>query len=508
VTQGREGSSVDLLVVGGGINGVGIARDAAGRGLRVLLCEKSDLASATSSASTKLIHGGLRYLEHYEFRLVREALTEREVLLGLAPHIAWPMRFIMPHAPELPPAWMIRAGLFLYDHLGGRKKLPASRSVDFGQDIAGRPLRPEFTRGFSYADCWVDDARLVVLNAVDARNRGVEIFTRAPLIAAQRDGQIWRAMIQTSGGPYEVHARAIVNAAGPWVGPVLGEQLKIRSRGRVKLVRGSHIVVPQLYEGKHAYILQHTDRRIVFAIPYEQRFTLIGTTDVEVTGRPEESAITRQEIEYLCAAVSRYFFRPVSPADVIWTYSGVRPLYDDGTTDPSAVTRDYVFELDGAPGGNQPPPVLSIFGGKITTYRRLAEEALDELRPFFPKMGRAWTHGAPLPGGDIPNGDFDALVEGLARQFPGIDRNWLARIARRHGTRAAALVGDAKRMADLGQDFGGGLYAREVDWLRREEWAVTAEDILWRRTKLGLHVPKEAAARLAAYLGHAETARA
>jgi len=347
----------------------------------------------------------------------------------------------------------------------------------------------------------------VVLNAVDARNRGVEVLTRTALVAAARQGQEWHATLEGSSGAYDVRARAIVNAAGPWVGPVLSEQLKLRSRGRVKLVRGSHIVVPQLYEGKHAYILQHTDRRIVFAIPYEQRFTLIGTTDVEVAGRPEESTIAREEIEYLCAAVSRYFFRPVTPADVVWTYSGVRPLYDDGTTDPSAVTRDYVFELDGAPGGNGPPPVLSIFGGKITTYRRLAEEALDELRPFFPDMGRAWTHAAPLPGGDIAGGDFDALVESLARQYPDLDRNWLARVARRHGTRAADVVGDARTMADLGKDFGGGLYAREVDWLRREEWALTAEDILWRRTKLGLHAPKEAAAQLETYLGTATPAR-
>jgi glycerol-3-phosphate dehydrogenase len=501
VIGGSDAGVVDLLVVGGGINGVGIARDAAGRGLSVVLCEKNDLASATSSASTKLIHGGLRYLEHYEFRLVRESLTEREVLLGLAPHIVWPLRFIMPHAPELRPAWMIRAGLFLYDHLGGRKTLPASRSVDFAQDVAGRPFKPEFRRGFSYADCWVDDARLVTLNAVDARDRGVEVLTRTALTGAVREGRVWRATLQSNGATREQRARAVVNAAGPWVAGVLGEQLKVKPRGRVKLVRGSHIVVPQLFEGKQAYILQNADRRIVFAIPYEQRFTLIGTTDVEITSRPEDSAIGKEEIEYLCTAVSRYFFRPVSPTDVVWTYSGVRPLYDDGETDPSAVTRDYVFELDGAPGDNQPAPVLSVFGGKITTYRRLAEEAMDMLRPFFPRLGAAWTATASLPGGDIAIGSgFDRLVDDLAGHYAGLDRNWLARLARRHGTRASKVLGDARVVADLGHDFGGGLYAREIDWFRREEWARTAEDILWRRTKLGLHAPKDAAAALTAYL--------
>jgi glycerol-3-phosphate dehydrogenase len=486
----------DLAIVGGGIHGTCLARDAAGRGLSVLLVERGDLGGETSSASSRLIHGGLRYLEHYEFRLVRESLVEREVLLALAPHIVWPLRFIMPHAPELRPAWMIRAGLFLYDHLGGRKTLPGSKSVDFAHDIAGRPFKPEFRRGFSYADCWVDDARLVALNAVDARDRGVEVLTRTAFLGAVRDGMHWRASLQGR----EVRARAIVSAAGPWVGGVVREQLKLAPLGNVRLIKGSHIIVPQLFEGKQAYILQNTDRRIVFAIPYEQRFTLIGTTDIAFSGKPEENAITKEEIEYLCAAVSRYFFRPASPADVVWSYSGVRPLYDDGETDPSAITRDYVFELDGAPGGNAPAPALSVFGGKITTYRRLAEAAMERLRPFFPAMGPAWTAGPPLPGGDMPIGTFDRLVDTLAAKHPGLDRNWIARLARRHGTRANNVIGDAKSMADLGRDFGGGLYAREVEWFRREEWAQAADDILWRRTKLGLHAPKEAADELAGYL--------
>jgi len=491
---------VDLLIVGGGINGVGIARDAAGRGLSVLVCEKYDLASGSSSASTKLIHGGLRYLEHYEFRLVRESLTEREVLLGLAPHIVWPLRFVMPHAPELRPAWMIRAGLFLYDHLGGRRKLPGSRGIDFAKDIAGKPFKPAFSRGFSYADCWVDDARLVALNAVDARDRGVEIVTRTALTAARRDGALWSATLQGPGGARQVQARALVNVAGPWVGALLQDTLGLGGRGKVKLVKGSHIVVARQFQGEHAYILQNSDGRIVFAIPYEHDFTLIGTTDVAVSGRPEDSAITPDEVDYLCNAVNRYFTKPLTAADVVWRYSGVRPLYDDGESDPSAVTRDYVFELDGEPGGNQPAPVLSVFGGKITTYRRLAEEALERLGPFFPAMKQPWTHAATLPGGDLPNGDFAAFAADLARRFPGLDATWLNRLGRRHGTRALRLLDGVKTVADLGRDFGGGLYQREVDWLRREEWAVAAEDVLWRRTKFGLHAPKHAATELAAYL--------
>jgi glycerol-3-phosphate dehydrogenase len=471
----------DLLIVGGGINGAGIARDAAGRGLRVLLVEKDDLAGATSSASTKLIHGGLRYLEHYEFRLVREALAEREVLLRLAPHIIWPLRFVMPHEPHLRPAPLIRLGLFLYDYIGGRRSLPASGSVDFATDIAGAALKPQFRRGFDYADCWVDDARLVVLNAVGARDKGATVLTRTALTSARRDGELWRADLSDG---QQVAARMIVNAAGPWVRDLLTARLGQSPRNAVRLIKGSHIVVRRRFEGSHAYIFQNDDRRVIFAIPYEDDFTLIGTTDIAVEDGAAPTA-TAAEIDYLCAAASRYFRDAVQPADVVWTYSGVRPLYDDGESDPSSITRDYVLDLD-APAGQ--PPLLSIYGGKITTFRRLAEHALDKIEPFFPAASGRWTKQAPLPGGALGERTFDTFVGDLARGWPQLDPLWLRRLARRHGARATAVLGDTRQSADLGQDFGAGLHAREVDYLRREEWARTADDVLWRRTKCGLHM--------------------
>ncbi len=493
-----ESKLYDLLVVGGGINGAGIARDAAGRGLSVLLVEQDDLASHTSSASTKLIHGGLRYLEHYEFRLVREALTERERLLECAPHIIWPLRFLLPHEASLRPAWMIRLGLFLYDHLGGRRRLPGSHGVDLVRDPMGTPLKREFRRGFVYSDCWVEDARLVVLNAVDAVERGAELFTRTRCVAARREAGSWRATLEDrrSGVRREVHARILVDAAGPWVKRFLEEEAGLPARHSIRLVKGSHIVVPRLYDGAHAYILQHHDRRIVFAIPYEQRFTLIGTTDIPFTGEPGRIAITPEETAYLCEVVSRYFRQAVAPADVVWSYSGVRPLYDDAAASASEVTRDYVLDLD-APEGDA--PLLAIFGGKITTYRRLAEQALAKLAPFCPGLKPAWTAGAPLPGGDIADADFERFLAGFAARHAWLPAALARRYARAYGTRAERVLGRAASLADLGECLGGDLYHAELDYLATAEWAESAADVLWRRSKLGLHLPAGAAARIEAW---------
>jgi glycerol-3-phosphate dehydrogenase len=491
---------VDLLVIGGGINGAGIARDAAGRGLKVVLAERDDLASATSSASTKLVHGGLRYLEHYEFRLVREALAEREVLLALAPHIVRPLTFVMPHVPALRPAWLIRAGLFLYDHLGGRRRLPASRGLDLDRDPAGRPLKPEITRGFAYADCWVDDARLVVLNALDAAARGATILTRTACVGARRDGGLWRATLADSSGTRrEIAARAVVNATGPWVREVVTGTLGLPAANAVRLVKGSHIVTRRLFEGEQAYILQNDDRRVVFAIPYEDDFTLIGTTDLAVDASAAAApAIDAAEIDYLCRAVSRYFRRAVAASDVVWTYSGVRPLYDDGRTDPSAVTRDYVLDLDR--GGDGAAPALSVYGGKITTYRRLAEQVMATLAPFLPAAGASWTATRPLPGGELGTPDFASFLAELERRYPGLPARQLRALARRHGSRAIRLIGEARTPADLGIDFAGGLCAREAEWLIAEEWAREPDDILWRRTKCGLHMSAEERRRFAEWM--------
>ena len=489
---------LDLIIIGGGINGAGIARDAAGRGLEVLLCEKDDLAAHTSSASSKLIHGGLRYLEHYEFRLVGEALSERETLLGIAPHIIWPLEFVMPHVPELRPAWMIRAGLYLYDHLGKRETLPRSRGVKLAGKGYGENLRADIARGFVYSDCWVDDARLVAINARSAADLGVAIHTRTACIAGRRSADRWEIDLKDSAGTVTtVEAKCVVNAAGPWVKSILDGELRQKTRADIKKVKGSHIVVPRQFPGEHAFILQNDDKRIVFMIPYEQDFTLIGTTDVAVEDAPGASHISAEEIDYLCRAANRYLAKPIASADVVWSYSGVRPLYDDGESDPSAVTRDYTLVLDVA---YPQAPLLSVFGGKITTYRRLAESVLDKLRPSFPRMTGSWTATKPLPGGDIPNGDFDAYVTTLAQRFPDLDPGYLRALARRQGTRALQVIGDARTMDALGPHFGHTLYACEVDYLRDNEWAAAADDILWRRTKCGLHLTQVQRDAVVAYL--------
>ena len=489
----------DLLVVGGGINGAGIARDAAGRGLRVLLCERGDLAEFTSSSSTKLIHGGLRYLESYAFRLVREALAERERLMRLAPHIIWPLRFVLPHEAGLRPAWMLRLGLLLYDNLSRLRALPRSIMVDLRTSALGAPLQARLKRGFVYSDCWVEDSRLVVLNAMGARARGAEIRTRTELRAARRTGTLWEAELRdvASGRPTRLRARAIVNAAGPWVGETLGITLGLPAHAAMRLVKGSHIVVRALYAGDHAYILQQPDRRIIFAIPYEDAFTLIGTTDVPHHGPPGPVAISDDEVRYLCEAINRSFETALRPADVVWSYAGIRPLHDDAASDASAVSRDYLLDLD-APAGEA--PALSVYGGKITTYRRLAEHALERLAPHLPRTGPAWTGDAPLPGGDLPDADFETFLAAFARATPFLPPETARRLARAYGTQARIILGEARSLSDLGEAFEGGLTGREVDYLVRAEWARTAEDILWRRSKLGLRTSPEGAARLADYL--------
>lgn len=491
------GYDVDLLVVGGGINGAGIARDAAGRGLSVLLVEQEDLASHTSAASTKLIHGGLRYLEYGEFRLVREALIERERLLGMAPHIIWPLRFVLPQLHSPRPAWLVRLGLFLYDHIGGRKALPATQTVDLARSPLGAGVKPGARTAFVYSDCWVEDSRLVVLNAMDAAARGAHVATRTRLVSARREGARWAAQIVHGGETHTVHARAVVNAAGPWVEDVLQRSAGTRQDRGVRLIKGSHIVVPRLYPGDHAFLLQNADKRVVFAIPYEGEYTLIGTTDEPWAGAPAHAAIAPHETEYLCQTVSAYFARTVTPADVVWSYAGIRPLYDDHAANASAVTRDYVLDLDHADGA---APMLSVFGGKITTFRKLAEHAMERLAPFFPQAGGAWTGGTALPGGDMPGGDFAAFVAGLGQDHPALPLPLLRRLARAYGTRARAILGGAQSTADLGEHFGGDLYASELAYLVAHEWARTAQDVLWRRSKLGLHLPPEAAPGIEAWL--------
>lgn len=491
------GQVFDLAIIGGGINGCGIARDAAGRGLSVFLCEMNDLASGTSSWSTKLVHGGLRYLEYFEFRLVREALIEREVLWRMAPHIVRPLRFVLPHHKGLRPAWLLRLGLFLYDHLGARKLLPASRSVDLTRGPLGEPLRPgAFSRGFEYSDCRVDDARLVILNARDAADRGAVIRPRTRAVSAEREGDKWALTVEdaVTGAREIIRGRALVNAAGPWIERVLAQTVGLNARAKVRLVQGSHIVVPRLYDHDRAYIFQNTDGRIVFAIPYEDAFTLIGTTDRDYEGDPGDVAASDEEVAYLCSAVSSYFAREVTPKDVVWRYSGVRPLYDDGASEAKAATRDYVFELDGKTGA---APLLSIFGGKITTYRRLAEAALEKLAPYLPALqGKpGWTDSQPLTGGDFDVSALSVIAEELVRDYPFVQAGFAGRLARTYGTRARAVLGAAKSMDDLGQHFGASLTESELRYLMEQEWALTVEDVLWRRSKLGLHLtPGEAAA--------------
>jgi glycerol-3-phosphate dehydrogenase len=490
-----KGECYDLLVVGGGINGTGIARDAAGRGLTVMLCEKDDLASHTSSSSTKLIHGGLRYLEYGEYRLVRKALQEREVLLRSAPHIIWPLRFVMPHMPSLRPAWMIRAGLFLYDHLARRELLPGSRGIDLRRHPAGAPLIDSLKRGFVYSDGWVDDARLVVLNAIDAKERGALIRTRTRLLSATRDAGEWQVMLSDPGGTINIRARAIANAAGPWVSDLLksalddGEGSRRGAHHSVRLVKGSHIVTRRLFDHDHAYIFQNPDKRIIFAIPYEQDYTLIGTTDIEYHGDPSKVEISADETRYLCDSINRYFKQQIGPQDVCWTYSGVRGLLEDEHAEnASAVTRDYLLELD-APDAEA--PLLSVFGGKITTFRKLAEEAVDKLGAAIGPSVQSWTEGAVLPGGDIPDANFERFLGALKQQNPWLPADLAHRYARAYGTRTPVLLGAAKSIEELGQAFAPGLYEAELRYLRDNEWAMRAEDVLWRRSKLGLHMERD-----------------
>lgn len=503
----------DVLIVGGGINGCGIARDLAGRGWRVVLCEKDDLASHTSSSSTKLIHGGLRYLEYYEFSLVRKALQEREVLLKSAPHIMWPLRFVMPHDPSMRPAWMIRIGLFMYDHLAKREVLPGSRSVDLRRHAAGKPLKDQYKRGFVYSDGWVDDARLVVLNALDAQARGAEVLTRTRCTHARRDADGWTATLEGPHGTRTVRARAVVNAAGPWAESFLrgvaqsakGESLATKS---LRLVKGSHIIVPRLFEHDHAYIFQNPDKRIIFAIPYQDEFTLIGTTDIELNGDdPGAARIAQEEIDYLCTQASRYFEKAIVPADVVWTYSGVRPLLDDASGDPSAVTRDYMLESN-----TTAAPLLSVWGGKITTFRKLAEDAADEVGKMLGQSSAqrpAWTDGAFLAGGDLsawigaakrPDDDFERFVSAVQAKYPWLYGKLARRLARAYGARVSELLGDAKSLADLGPAVAPDLHERELRFLQTHEWAVSSDDVLWRRSKLGLHYTPAEREQVAAWL--------
>lgn len=508
---------VDLFIVGGGVNGCGLARDAVGRGLSVALAEQGDIAQATSSASTKLFHGGLRYLEYFEFRLVREALAERETLLVAMPHISWPMRFVLPLSPDMRfgsdtptgrllhvlmpwlkgrrPAWVIRLGLFLYDTLGGRKILPATRTVDLRSDPAGAPLQPRFTRAYEYSDCWVEDAKLVSLTARDAAERGAAIMTRTRVVAAHRRQDGWLVTTQSDEGQRTHTAKVLVNATGPWVQQFDRDVAAVPAHEGVRLVRGSHIVTRKLYDHGRCYFFQGNDGRIIFAIPFEEDFTLIGTTEEEHTGSPGEAHISDHERDYLLQFASRYFRQPLTSDDIVWTYSGVRPLYDDGASSASAATRDYVLRLD-----THGAPLLNVFGGKITTHRRLAEAALAKLAPFFPQMGGRWTAGKPLPGGDFPYGEVATMIAALQRDFPFLSDYWARRLTKAYGTDARRILGNAQSAADLGADFGATLTAAEVDWLVAHEFVRAAEDVVWRRTKLGLRMSSRQVDELRRYL--------
>lgn len=491
-----EPGMIDLFVIGGGINGAGVARDAAGRGLSVVLAEKDDLAEGTSSRSGKLVHGGLRYLEYYEFRLVREALIEREVLLNAAPHIIWPMRFVLPHSPQDRPAWLVRLGLFLYDHLGGRKKLPGTRTLNLHRDPEGAPILDEYKRGFEYSDCWVDDARLVTLNAVGAAEKGAVVLTRSPATSARRENGGWTVTTKNTltGETRTFRARCLVNCAGPWVSDVINNVAGSNSARNVRLVKGSHIIVPKWWAGSNAYLVQNHDKRVIFINPYEGDKALIGTTDIAWEGRAEDVTIAEAEIDYLLAAVNRYFKEKLRRQDVLHSFSGVRPLFDDGKGNPSAVTRDYVFDLDETGGA----PMLNVFGGKITTYRELAERGLHRLKHIFPKMGGDWTQGAPLPGGEIANADYETFANGLREAYPWMPRALVQHYGRLYGARTKDVVAGATSLAGLGQHFGGNLYEAEARYLVAREWAQTAEDILWRRTKHRLHLTQ---AEQAAFAG-------
>ena len=503
-----SGQVFDICVIGGGINGCGIARDAAGRGWKVFLCERRDLGSGTSSASTKLIHGGLRYLEYYEFRLVREALTEREVLWRLAPHIVWPLRFVLPYHRNLRPAWLLRLGLLLYDNIGGRKKLPATRTVRLDRDPLGAPLKPEFRRGFEYSDCWVEDSRLVVLNAMSAAELGAVIAPRTECVSAEQAGAeqagaLWDITTRDtqSGETQHVRARVLINAAGPWVTEVSEQVIRANARAPVRLVQGSHVVVPKLYSHDGCYIFQNADKRIFFVIPYETDFTLIGTTDLDYTGDPASVAASPDEIAYLCRSASDYLRVPVTPEQVVWTYSGVRPLHDAGEGAAQAATRDYVLTLDGVPGT---APLMSIFGGKITTFRKLAETALKQLAPHLPPpKGRpaGWTGSERLPGGDFDMQDFDGEVARVRARHGFLSASLARRLVRAYGTRVRTLIGDAVSLSELGHDFGAGLTEAELRYLVRHEWVRRAEDVVWRRSKLGLRLSAEQIATLDRALG-------
>jgi len=491
-------SDFDLAIVGGGINGAGIARDAAGRGLRVLLVEQNDLASGTSSASTKLIHGGLRYLEHGWLRLVREALIEREVLLRMAPHLIRPMRFVLPVEPAMRPRWMLRLGLFVYDHLGGRKLLPATRAVDLAEGPLGAPLKGRYQHGFEYSDCWVDDARLVVLNAVDAAARGAIIRTRTRCVRVER-GADWRLVLEVRGRRDVMSASVLVNATGPWVGAFSETVLRRPPSGNVRLIAGSHIVVRRLFEHDRAYIFQAPDGRVVFAIPFEHEFTMIGTTDHDFSGDPAKVEASAEEVGYLCKIATDHFRTPVFPADVIWSFAGVRPLHEDGgqaDEKPQDTPRDYVLELDRV--ANE-APLLTVYGGKITTYRRLAEEAYEKLAPVFGARPD-WTKGAPLPGGDFDVDGIERLIAGLRLSYPFLSEGHARRLARAYGTRVRDILASAKSLGDLGPNLGADLTAAEVRYLMTQEWAQTPDDVLWRRTKLGLRVSRDERARLSSFM--------
>ena len=520
-----EGSAglYDIFIIGGGVNGCGIARDAAGRGLSVMLCEKDDLAQATSSASTKLFHGGLRYLEYFKFRMVREALQERETLLGMMPHIAWPLRFVLPvnralhfandnsalgrilgYIPGLKgrrPAWLTRLGLFVYDHIGGRRLLPACRPLSLRNHVSGDPLQDQFRLAFEYSDCWVEDSRLVVLNARSAAMHGADILTRTSFCDARRQNGIWHVQVRDSSGVVrEVRAKAVVNAAGPWAEAVLSGDMRRGNQHGLRLVRGSHIITRRLFDHAQPYFLQLADGRIIFAIPYERNFTLIGTTDVDHDSDPAIASCSDAERDYLLGAVNGFFKTQLTVEDVVASFSGVRPLYDDKAGSAAAATRDYVLTCEDDAGV---APVLNVFGGKITTYRRLAEHALEKLAPWFPEMGGHWSDTEALPGGHFQLSERDGLPARLMAEHAYLDHDWAERLVRAYGMDAFDMLAGAKDIADLGICFGGMLYAREVDWLRQDEWAVTADDILWRRSKLGLVLDDQAATRLTAWLANA-----
>ena len=485
----------DLFIIGGGINGCGIARDAAGRGYSVFLAEMNDLGSGTSSWSSKLIHGGFRYLEYYEFRLVRQSLSERETLWALAPHIIKPIRFVLPHHKDMRPAWLLRLGLFLYDHIGARKLLPGTKTIDLRTDPVGKPLKEGFAKGFEYSDCWVDDARLVILNAQDASARGAEIHPRSKCVSARHEGGIWHLVTEdtVTGVRTTVTAKMVINAAGPWVDKVLGQSFGRNDPHNVRLVQGSHIVVPKIHDHDRAYIFQNKDGRIVFAIPYQQDYTVIGTTDRDYDGDLAKVTITPDETAYLCELASSYFEKPVTADEIVWDYSGVRPLYDDGASEAQEATRDYVLRL----GDNaDEPPVMNIFGGKLTTFRRLAESAMDLIEDKIGRKGRPWTHKPKLPGGEFETTKFDELVQRLQGEYLWLDGDIVHRLARQFGTHTRMVLAGAKSVDDLGKDFGHGLHEAEIRYLAVNEWAKRAEDVLWRRTKLGLKFSPDEAKKL------------